>query len=361
MASSYSTDLKLELMVTGEKAGLWGDITNTNLVILQQAIAGYAAVSIAGGAGNTDLTFTNGATSNGKNAVLELTGTITGNRTVTITSASGVTNKTYIVRNNTTGAFTVTVLVEGQTGVTFSATDKGTKILYLDGTDVVDSNIGKLSNDASPQLSAVLDTNGNDIIVNDAGAIEDDSNNPYIRFQKTASAVNFIDVTNQATGSAPDVAAVGTDTNIDLNLTPKGIGRVTLNGNGKVNALAEKVTVTGSFDSDINVDTNTQGVILYTAAATANFTVNLRGDGSNSLDASMDTGEAITVAVITKQNATAYYNTTVQVDGSTVTPVWQTGSAPTGGNSTSNDVYTYTAIKTASSTFTVLAAQTQFA
>jgi uncharacterized pyridoxamine 5'-phosphate oxidase family protein len=215
MASSYSTDLKLELMVTGEKAGLWGDITNTNLVILQQAIAGYAAVSIAGGAGNTDLTFTNAATSDGKNAVLELTGTITGNRTVTVPAT--VTNKVYVIKNNTSGAFTVTVLVSGQSGVTFSATDKGTKILYINGTDVVDSNVGKLSNDFSPSLSAVLDTNGNDIVVDDAGAIEDDSNNPYIRFQKTASAVNFLDVTNQATGSAPEVASVGTDTNIDMN------------------------------------------------------------------------------------------------------------------------------------------------
>jgi len=359
MASSYSTDLKLELMVTGEKAGLWGDITNTNLVILQQAIAGFAQVSIAGGAGNTDLTFTNAATSDGKNAVLELTGTITGNRTVTVPAT--VTNKVYVIKNSTSGAFTVTVLVSGQTGVTFSATDKGSKILYINGTDVADSNIGKLSNDYSPTLSAVLDTNGNDIVIDDAGAIEDDSNVPYVRFQKTASAVNYVDVTNQATGSGPDIAAVGTDTNIDFNLTPKGIGRVTLNGNGKINGVAEKVTVTGTFDSDINVDTNTQGVILYTAAADANFTINLRGDASNSLDASMDTGESITVAVITKQNATAYYNTTVQVDGTTVTPEWQGGSAPDSGNTTSNDVYTFTAIKTASSTFTVLAAQTQFA
>jgi len=84
MASSYSADLKLELMVTGEKAGLWGDITNTNLNILQQAIAGYEAVSIAGGAQTTALTFSNGATSNGKNAVINLTGTITGNQIVTI-------------------------------------------------------------------------------------------------------------------------------------------------------------------------------------------------------------------------------------------------------------------------------------
>ena len=129
MASSYSTDLKLELMVTGEKAGLWGDITNTNLNILQQAVAGYAAVSIAGGAGNTDLTFTNGALSDGKNAVLELTGTITGNRTVTVPAS--VTNKVYLIKNNTSGAFTVTVLVSGQSGVTFSATDKGTKFYIL--------------------------------------------------------------------------------------------------------------------------------------------------------------------------------------------------------------------------------------
>ena len=358
MASSYSTDLKLELMVTGEKAGLWGDITNTNLVILQQAIAGFEQVALNATTGAT-LAFTNAATSNGKNAVIELTGTITGNVDVTIPTS--VTNKVYIVKNSTSGAFTVTVKVSGQTGVTFSATDKGAKLVYVNGTDVADSNIGKVSNDISPSLSGILDTNGNDIVIDDAGAIEDDSNNPYIRFQKTASAVNFLDVTNQATGSPPDVAAVGTDTNIDLNLTPKGIGRVTLNGNGKINGLAEKVTVTGSFDSDINVDTNTQGVVLYTAAASANFTVNLRGDGSNSLDASMDTGESVTLAVITKQNATAYYNTTVQVDGSTVTPVWQGGSAPTGGNVSSNDVYTYTAIKTASSTFTVLASQTQFA
>jgi hypothetical protein len=290
--------------------------------------------------------------SDGKNAVIKLTGTITGN--VDVTVPTGITNKVYIIKNSTSGAFTVTVLVSGQTGVTFSATDKGAKVLYVNGTDVADSNIGKVSNDFAPTLSAVLDTNGNDIVIDDAGAIEDDSNNPYIRFQKTASAVNFLDVTNQATGSAPEVAAVGTDTNIDFNLTPKGIGRVTLNGNGKIQGLAEKVNVNGTFTSNINFDTNTQAVQLNTATASANFTVNLRGDGSNSLDASMDTGESITVAFINKNNNVTYYNTTVQVDGSTVTPVWQGGAAPTAGNTTSNDVYTFTAIKTASSTFTVL-------
>ena len=75
MASSYSSDLKLELMATGEKSGLWGDITNTNLVILQQAIAGYESVAVNNTTGVT-LTFSNGVVSDGKNATIELTGTL---------------------------------------------------------------------------------------------------------------------------------------------------------------------------------------------------------------------------------------------------------------------------------------------
>ena len=360
MTSSYSTDLKLELMVTGEKAGLWGDITNTNLVILQQSIAGYGSISIAGGAGNTDLTFTNAATSDGKNAVIELTGTITGARTVTVPAT--VTNKVYVIKNSTSGAFTVTVLVSGQTGVVFAATEKTSKILYINGTDVVDSNIGKVSNDITPTLAGILDTNGNDIVIDDAGAIEDDSNNPYIGFQKTASAVNYLDVTNQATGTGPSIAAVGTDTNIDMLLTPKGVGRITFSGAGKIQQVAEKVTTEATAATGtVNYDVITQAVWNFTTNASANWTLNVRGDASNSLDSIMDTGESLTIAHIVSQGATAYYNSAFQIDGSAVTPEWQGGGAPTAGNASSLDTYSYTIIKTASATFTVLAAQTQFA
>jgi len=357
MASSYSTDLKLELMVTGEKAGLWGDITNTNLNILQQAIAGYESVTLNATTGAT-LAFTNGVISNGKNAVLNLAGTITGNVDVTI--PDGI-EKTYIIKNATSGAFSVTVKTTSGSGVTWAAADKGTKVVYSNGTDVVDTGLTNLSSDYSPQLSAALDTNGNDIIIDDTGAIEDDSNQEYIKFSKTASAVNEITVQNQATGSAPSVSATGDDTNINLSLASKGTGFVTLSNPGSIEAIKERATVNGTFTSNINMDLLTSAVRLDTAAASANFTVNLRGDGSNSLDSVMDNGDSYSVAVITKQNATAYYNTTVQVDGTTVTPVWQGGEAPTEGNVTSNDVYTFTAIKTASSTFTVLASLTQFA
>jgi hypothetical protein len=363
MASSYSTDLKLELQVTGENAGTWGDITNTNLVILQQSIAGYSGISIAGGAGNTDLTFSNGLTSNGKNAVLELTGTITGNRTVTITTASGVTNKVYVIRNSTSGAFTVTVLIQGQTGVTFSATDKGTKILYLNGTDVVDSNIGKLSNDYTPTLAANLSTNSKNIIVGNTYGIIDENANEQIKFTTTASATNEITIANAAAGSSPVISATGGDTNVGLTLTPKGdLGRITANGETKIFGVFENATISTTFITSFTYDVLTQAVYFQNVDLGANFTVNLRGNASTALNAALNTGESATVALITKQGNTTYYNTSVLVDGTStnVTVVYQGGTAPTTGNASSNDVYVYTALKTAASTYTILAALTQF-
>ena len=134
MASTYS-ELGLELMVTGENAGTWGDKTNTNLNLVQQAIAGYQEISIAGGAQTTALVMSDAAISNARNAVIKFTGTITGNQIVTIPDSI---EKTYIISNGTTGAFTVEFKTVSGTGVTFSTTDKGIKILFSDGTNVVD-------------------------------------------------------------------------------------------------------------------------------------------------------------------------------------------------------------------------------
>jgi len=130
MANTTSANLKLTVQQTGENSGTWGQITNTNLLILEQAIGGYAAVSAASGA---SLTFSNGAVSNGKNQVLKLTGTISGNVNVVIPDS---VTKTYIVENATVGAHTVTFKTSSGTGITWSATDKGKKILYSDGTNI---------------------------------------------------------------------------------------------------------------------------------------------------------------------------------------------------------------------------------
>jgi len=140
---SYTTDLAIELMVTGTNAGTWGQVTNTNLVIIQQAIAGYQAISIAGGAQTTALAMTQSSLATARNAVLKLTGTITGNQIVTV--PNGI-EKTWIVSNGTTGAFTVTFKYASTgTGQTWSATDKGIKILYADQSDIQVTDLSTLS------------------------------------------------------------------------------------------------------------------------------------------------------------------------------------------------------------------------
>ena len=356
MANSTSASLKLTVQATGENSGTWGQITNTNLLILEQAIGGFQSVAITTGA---TLTFSNGALSNGKNNVLKLVGTIGGAVNVVVPDSI---EKTYIIDNATTGAYTVTVKTSSGSGVTWAAADKGTKVVYSDGTNVVDTNLTDLSSDFSPQLSADLDCNGQDIVMDSSNSIQDDSNNEYIKMAKTGSAVNEFTVTNAATGNAPNLSATGDDTNIDLNLTPKGYGRATFNGQGKIQSVAEKVTTEATAATGtINYDVLTQAVWNFTSDSAANWTLNIRGDGSTSLDSIMDTGESITIAHIVKNGSTPYYNSAVQIDGSGVTPEWQGGSAPSAGNASSLDVYTYTVIKTGSATFTVLAAQTQFA
>jgi hypothetical protein len=112
----------------------------------------------------------------------------------------------------------------------------------------------------------------------------------------------------------------------------------------------------------VNVDILTSAAVYYTTNASANWTLNFRGDGATTLASLVGTGESVTVAFLAAQGATAYYPTTFQIDGSAVTPEWSGGSAPTGGNASSIDAYVFTIIKTAATpTYTVLASQTQFA
>jgi len=229
MASSYS-DLGLELMVTGENSGTWGDKTNTNLNLIQQAIAGYEEVSIAGGAQTTALAITDATLSNGRNQIIKLTGTITGNQIVTIPDSI---EKTYIISNGTTGAFTVEFKTVSGTGVTFSATDKGTKIVYSNGTNIVDTGltagITSVVEDTSPQLGGDLDANGNNILIDNGNSINDENDLEQIKFSTTASAVNEFTVANAATGNNPTLSATGDDTNIGIDLTTKGTGFIKFN------------------------------------------------------------------------------------------------------------------------------------
>ena len=132
--SSYSSDLKIELMVTGQNAGTWGDKTNTNLNLVQQAIAGYEAIDVA--SSDVALVMSDGAISNARNATLKLTGTLAANRTVTVPNSI---EKVYNVVDGTDHAGnTLTFKTASGTGVLLC--EGNCYVLYADGTNVEKAN-----------------------------------------------------------------------------------------------------------------------------------------------------------------------------------------------------------------------------
>jgi hypothetical protein len=125
----------------------------------------------------------------------------------------------------------------------------------------------------------------------------------------------------------------------------------------------ERTTVTATAATGtIAYDAVTQGVLYYTSNATGNWTLNIRGDSSTTLSSILAVGDAITVTHLVTNGATPYYNNALQIDGSSVTPKYQGGTAFSAGNASSIDAYVYTVVKTAATpTYTVFASQTKFA
>ena len=163
MASSTSSDLKLELITTGEKSGTWGTITNTNLQILEQAASGY--ISLAVGSGDVALSLANHATANGKNLYYKLTGTLTANRSVTMPDSA---ERVFIVEDATTRSsnnYTLTVKTVSGTGLTLPV--GSTTILYSDGTNIT----GKLQTKGYYTPSATYTTvNGDQVLIDTSGS-----------------------------------------------------------------------------------------------------------------------------------------------------------------------------------------------
>ena len=353
MASSYSTDLKLELMATGENSGTWGTKTNTNLNLLQQAIAGFQSIALT--STNTTLAMTDATISDARNAVIKFTGTITANCTVFV--ASGI-EKTYILENGTSGAFTLALNQVGGASVIFGATDKTTKLVYLNGTDAVDLGIVNLTNPVTLTNKTLTTPTLTSPVINE---IDDSNGNEQIIFTATASAVNEVTIANAATGNDPTFTASGSDANVGLDFIPKGTGAVTFLGTGKIQAVKEKVTVTAvATTGATNFDFLDQAVLYHTTTATGQFTINLRGSSSTTLNNMLSVGESVTGAFLNTN--TTFYVSTITIDGSStnVTLEYQGGTAPSSGNA-GIDVYSFTAIKTATTpAYTILASQTQF-
>ncbi len=242
MASTF-TDLGLELMATGENAGTWGTKTNANLSLIEQLTGGVNSQAVTDSGTPTALTIADGAlTGTAQQRVIELTGSITGARVVTFPL---LTENFYIIKNSTSGAYTVQIKAVSGSGatVTFATDDKGYKLIYLDGvatnTGVFEATVGAtgdvtltgtqtLTNKTltSPKIGTnILDTNGNELI----------------NLTATGSAVNELTIANAATGvTGPVISATG-ETNVGININPKGSG--VLNSGGSAVKIAGTETM----------------------------------------------------------------------------------------------------------------------
>tara|TARA_R110002126_G_scaffold175451_1_gene324116 strand:- start:5656 stop:6717 length:1062 start_codon:yes stop_codon:yes gene_type:complete len=353
MASTYSP-LKIELIGTGDQSGTWGATTNTNLgTALEEAITGSADVAFSSADVTVTLTDVN-TTQTARNLRLNLTGTSGGARNLILGSGCQI-EKLYLVNNGCADAITV----KNTTGTGIAVAAGKSMFVFNNGTNVVDAvtylssltlgtalpvasgGTGVTSSAAAP--FALKGANSD--ITSLTGLTTALSVNQGGTGATTLAGAN-IPVTNVANSFTGLQTFVGTSSNADL----------------KTSNIIETATVSATAATGtINYDITTQSVLYYTSNASANWTVNFRGSSGTSLNTIMATGESMSVTFLVTNGSTAYYNSAVQVDGSSVTPKWQGGTAPTSGNASSIDSYTYVIIKTGSAAFTVLAAQTKFA
>jgi len=241
MASSY-TDLGIELMATGENAGTWGTKTNNNLSLFEQLTGGFNAQAV-NGTGATTLTIVDGnTTGTAQHSMIELTGTITGNITVTIPLD---VEKMFYIRNSTSGAYTVEFKYVSGSGDshTFSATDKGDAFLFATANDGTNPDIYKIATGDVTLTGTQTLTNKTLTSPKIGTSILDTSGNELFLLTATGSAVNELTYANAAAGNAPTFTASGGDSNISINLVPKGTGQIQINGNtastvGKAIAMA---------------------------------------------------------------------------------------------------------------------------
>jgi len=167
---------------------------------------------------------------------------------------------------------------------------------------------------------------------------------------------NITDVRVQTTTNLPVVSLTGTQT-----LTNKTLTSPVING-GVVTSLLEGAnTVASAATGTINFDVITSSVWYYTTSASANFTLNFRGNSGTTLNTLLANNQSVTCVFLNTNGATPYYASAITIDGTSVTPKWQGGTTPTAGNASAIDAYSYTIYKTASATYTIFASQTKFA
>jgi hypothetical protein len=270
------------------------------------------------------------------------------------------------------GHATDTTLARASSGV---VTIEGVNVVTTSSTDTLSNKT--LTAPKFADLGFIADANGNELIILDT----------------VASAVNEVTLANAATTGTPTLTASGGDTDISLDLVAKGTGKVkaggvdlvtisstdTLTNKTLTSPTVNTATIAGGtlansvikgIEEDINVvasaatgtidfDVDTASIWYYTTDASADFTLNFRFSSGVSLNTALAVGDSITLVFLNTNGATPYYPDVIEIDGSAVTP--KVPAAISGGNASAIDAYSFTIIKTASATFTVLETQTKFA
>jgi hypothetical protein len=423
MSSSYSSSLRVELIGSGDQAGTWGATTDNNFAfIFDTAIAGYQAVAIT--STSQLLTSLNGPTASAAlNQSIYAMLKFTGASAATNIFAPPV-SKQYIIWNNSGYAITIynSAVINvipspiTTTGITIANGDK--VMVWSDGTNFYDvksnavTGTVAIANGGTGQVTATaafnalapsqasasgkylksdgtntawdaLDISTGDITgtlpIANGGTGQTtqqaalnalagtQTNNRVLRSDGTNTTLSQLALATDVTGTlavANGGTGVTTSTgtgNIVLSTSPT-ISTPTISTYGNIKALFETATVTVAAPSaTTNFDVITQAVQYYTGNVTNNFTFNIRGDGSTTLNSILAIGQSVTIVLLVTNGSVAYRPSVFQIDGSGITPKWQTATTPSFGNPNSIDVYTFAIIKTASATYTVLASQTQYA
>jgi len=415
--ATYTTNGGIKKIATGDESGTWGTSTNTNFDIIDRITNGVGSITLTGT--THTLTTSDGTLSDGMFKVLVLGGSPSGTNTITV--APNDAQKLYFIKN---GSGQDAVISQGS-GANVTVGNGDSAIVYCDGAGAgaavadISSDFGALdaSNNLSDLASATTaltnlgltatatelnyndintlgtnqaskvvttDASGNTKFPDNYNAYFGDSadlqiyhsssdNNTYIIEGGSGSLVIAADqlyVQNAARSETKALFTTDggvslryndvekfqtTSTGIDVTGTAVTDG-VTVDGTLDIEEVYEKFDTSTSTTGTIGFVTDSYGIRYFTANQTANRTINFTNVNSN-----LAIGQSVTCSVLLTQGGTAYYLNAYQVDGSTVTPKWSGGSAPTEGNASGIDVYTFTIIKTADATFTVLASQTQYA
>ena len=328
MTTAATSLLGLALPVTGELSGTWGDTVNNSLTaLLDTAVAGTTTLSSDA---DVTLTTTTLASNQARQAVILWTAGGTVTRNITAPAQS----KTYVVINKTSSTQSIVIRGAGPTtGVTIVA---GTAALVAwNGLDFVTVSVMSVT-------GIVQVANGGTGATTLTGILK---GNGTSAFTAATAGTDYVAPGTATTFTALQTFA-GTSSNADL----------------KTSNILETATISATAATGtINFDTTTQSVLYYTTNASGNFTVNFRGSSGTTQNTIMATGESLSATFLVTNGSTAYYNSAVTIDGSSVTPKWQGGTAPTSGNASAIDSYTYVIIKTGSAAFTVLASVTKFA